>query len=120
MLGAARLALQTGRPVVPVAQWGPQELLMPYAKRLNLLPRKTMHVLVGPPVDLDDLRDQPITGPLLAEAAERIMRDITGLLEQLRGETGPAKRFDPRLSGLPRTGNPRKAAKPRRAERVVA
>jgi 1-acyl-sn-glycerol-3-phosphate acyltransferase len=122
--GAARLALQTGCPVVPVAQWGPQQILMPYAKRLHVLPRKTVHVLVGPPVDLDDLRGQPITGPLLAEAAERIMRDITALLEQLRGEPGPAVRYDPRHDGLPRTGNPHKAASPRRrssgAERMAS
>lgn len=108
--GAARLALTTGCPVVPVAQWGPQDILMPYAKRLHLLPRKTMRVLAGPPVDLDDLRDRPMTSALLTEAAERIMRDITGLLEQLRGERGPTERFDPRRHGLPRTGNPHKAA----------
>lgn len=27
--GAARIALTTGCPVIPVAQWGPQELLAP-------------------------------------------------------------------------------------------
>ena len=30
--GAARIALTTGCPVIPVAQWGPQELLAPYAQ----------------------------------------------------------------------------------------
>jgi 1-acyl-sn-glycerol-3-phosphate acyltransferase len=109
--GAARLALTTGCPVVPVAQWGPQEILMPYAKRLHLLPRKTIHVLAGPPVDLDDLRGRSLDAALVTEASERIMRDITALLERLRGERGPTVRFDPRRQGLPRTGNPHKLAR---------
>ncbi len=111
--GAARLALTTGCPVVPVAQWGPQEILMPYAKRLRVLPRKTVHVLAGPPVDLDDLRSRPLDADVLTEASGRIMRDITRLLEQLRGEQAPVRRFDPREHGLPRTGNPHKPPKRR-------
>ena len=47
--GAARVALQTKCPVIPVAQWGANELLPPYAKKPDLLPRKTHHVLAGPP-----------------------------------------------------------------------
>jgi len=31
--GAARIALSTSAPVVPVAQWGPQHILAPYAAR---------------------------------------------------------------------------------------
>ena len=31
--GAARIALETGCPVIPVGQWGAQELLAPYAKK---------------------------------------------------------------------------------------
>ena len=46
--GAARVALETGCPVIPIAQWGPQEILAPYSKRLRLLPPKTVHVLAGP------------------------------------------------------------------------
>jgi hypothetical protein len=34
------------------------------------------------------------------------MAAITDLLSQIRGEKPPAVRFDPRRSGLPRTGNP--------------
>lgn len=105
--GAARVALETGAPVVPVAQWGAQDLLPPYAKRLHVFPRKTMHVYAGPPVDLDDLRGRPIDADLLKEASERIMAAITSILEELRGEKAPPTRFDPRAAGLPRTGNPR-------------
>ncbi len=103
--GAARVALQTHCPVVPVAQWGPQEILGTYEKRVRLLPRRTIHVRVGPPVDLSDLYDRPPTKALLDEATERIMTAITQLLEDLRGETAPPVRFDPRAHGLPSTGN---------------
>ncbi len=108
--GAARVALQTRCPVIPVAQWGPQELLAPYAKRLRLLPRKTVSIAAGPPVDLADLYDRPIVdAELLQEATDRIMDAVTTLLEQLRGEPAPAVRFDPREAGVPLTGNPRRA-----------
>ena len=103
--GAARIALTTRCPVIPVAQWGPQEILAPYSKRPHLLPRKTMHVLAGPPVDLSDLHDHPLDAAVLREATARIMAAITALLVELRGEPAPAERFDSRKHGLPETGN---------------
>ena len=51
--GAARIALETGCPVIPVGQWGAQELLAPYAKKPNLFPRKRITMKVGDPVDLE-------------------------------------------------------------------
>jgi 1-acyl-sn-glycerol-3-phosphate acyltransferase len=106
--GAARVALETGAPVIPIAQWGPQQLLPPYAKKPHLLPRPTMHVWAGPPVDLDDVRDRPVDAVLLREVTERIMAAITSLLEEIRQEQAPAVRYDPRTEGLPVTGNPRR------------
>lgn len=103
--GAARIALATRCPVIPVAQWGPQELLPPYSKKVHLFPRKTMHMLAGPPVDLSDLYDRPQNAEVLREATARIMAAITTQLEQLRGEQAPATRFDARAQGLPPTGN---------------
>ncbi len=98
--GAARIALTTGCPVIPCAQWGPQEVLAPYARRPSLLPRKTMRVWAGPPVELDDLQGGPLTAAVLVEATTRIMSAITGLLEQIRGDQAPVQRFDPRKAGL--------------------
>jgi 1-acyl-sn-glycerol-3-phosphate acyltransferase len=105
--GAARVALESGAPLVPMAQWGPHEILAPYAKRPHLLPRRTVRVKVGDPVDLDDLRGRPVTAELLHEATERVMDAITHLLEDLRGEKAPAERFDPRKRGISQIGNPR-------------
>jgi 1-acyl-sn-glycerol-3-phosphate acyltransferase len=104
--GAARVALQTGCPVIPIAQWGAHELLRPYAKVPHLLPRKTMHVWAGPPVDLDDLHGQVMTASLLRDASERIIDAVTAILAEIRQEDAPEERFDPRQHDLPRTGNP--------------
>lgn len=98
--GAARVALRTKCPVVPVAQWGANELLPPYAKKPNLLPRKTHHVLAGPPVDMSRFYDREMTPELLKEATDHIMNAITGLLEEIRGEKAPAERYDPRKERL--------------------
>lgn len=105
--GAARIALTTGCPVVPLAQWGPQRILAPYTKRPHLWGRKVMQVSAGPPVDLDDLRGRPITSELLRQATERIMARVTHQLVELRGEVAPAKAFDARAAGLTLAGKPR-------------
>jgi len=106
--GAARMALATGCPVVPVAQWGIQEVLEPYGKRLHVRPRRTVRVQAGPAVPLDDLREVPLTPAVVATATERVMAAITTELQRLRGGTPPAQRFDPRAAGVSLTGNPHK------------
>jgi 1-acyl-sn-glycerol-3-phosphate acyltransferase len=92
--GAARIALITGAPVVPVALWGAQDVIRPYVSEFRILPRKTMQVVAGEPVDLDDLRGRELDAEVLATATERIISAITALLEGLRGQTAPPERFD--------------------------
>ena len=92
--GVARIALKTGCPVIPAAQWGPQEVINPRTKSIRPFPRKTMHVWAGPAVDLDDLREQPMTATVLREATARIMQAVTDLLAQQRGEMPPLKSQD--------------------------
>lgn len=105
--GAARVALETRCPVVPIATWGAHEVLAPYGKAVRLFPRKTMHVRAGRPVPLDDLHGLEITHEVLAEATSRIMAALTGELELLRGEKAPLVRFDPRAHGVTPIGKPR-------------
>ena len=106
--GAARIALETGCPVIPVGQWGAQQLLAPYAKKPDLFPRKLVTMKVGPPVDLADLAAKPRTVTVIQEATDRIMAAITDLVEDVRGETAPAERFDMKKAGVRQTGNPNK------------
>ncbi|MFI1093071.1 lysophospholipid acyltransferase family protein [Streptomyces sp. NPDC020917] len=94
--GVARVALLTKAPVIPVAQWGANELLPPYAKKLNLLPRKTHRVLAGPPVDLSAFYGKEPTSEVLREVTEAIMEAVKDLLAELRGEPAPAGLYDPR------------------------
>ncbi len=96
--GIARVALLTRAPVVPVAQWGSNELLPPYASKPRLFPRKTNRVLAGPPVDLSAFYDEEMTSELLRKVTEAIMDAVTGLVAELRGEHPPAQRFDPRVN----------------------
>lgn len=98
--GAARIALATSAPVVPLGQWGAQDVM--WGKRVHLphlLPRKTFQLVAGDPVPLDDLRGQPLTAAVLAEATERVMAAVTALVADLRGEQPPAEPFDPRAAG---------------------
>jgi 1-acyl-sn-glycerol-3-phosphate acyltransferase len=105
--GAARVALETGCPVVPVAHWGAQDVLAPYAKVPHLFPRRTVHVRAGAPVPLDDLLGRPITSEVLQEATARIMAALTAVLEELRDEEAPLERFDPRRHGITSIGRPK-------------
>ncbi len=91
--GAARIALRTRKPVIPVAQWGAHEVMAPYRLEARLLPRKTMHVRAGPPVDLADLYGLDPTPEVLAAATNRIMTAITAELAVIRGEQPPADRW---------------------------
>ena len=111
--GAARIALTTGCPVIPIGQWGAQEILPAYSVRPHLLPRHTAAYKVGDPVDLADLQGAPLTTEVLHEATGRIMAAITTLVEDLRGEPAPAVRFDPKSSGINEIGNPHKKQRDR-------
>ncbi len=96
--GVARLAMMSGAPVVPVAQWGPQEILG-RSRRLRLFPRKTVRVHAGEPLQLDRMPagHQPTREELRGVTAE-VMRRIRTELERIRGESAPADIWDPRLA----------------------
>ncbi len=103
--GAARLALATGSPVIPLASWGAHELL-PYRKGeqdglagtlkpgFHPLPRKKMHVIAGPAVDLSGYQGQPLTADTLHAATTDIMHAIAGLVGELRQQQPPAQLYD--------------------------
>ena len=95
--GAARLALSTGNPVVPVGVWGTQDV-MP-GRRVTwprVFPRQHIRLVMGPPVPLDDLMGRANDPRAVAEAGHRIMAAITALVEELRGESAPEGVWDPR------------------------
>lgn len=87
--GVARLALDTDVPVIPVAQWGAQRVYDRHRRAVSLVPRKTVTVLAGPPVDLREYRDRPVTRELLREVADHIMGRVRDQLGQIRNERPP-------------------------------
>jgi len=94
-MGAVRLALETGVPLLPAAQWGAHEILPQYARRPTLFPRRTLTVSVGPPMDLTPYHGLMHDRAALSTATDVVMTQITALLAPLRPGTPPLVRFDP-------------------------
>jgi 1-acyl-sn-glycerol-3-phosphate acyltransferase len=92
--GIGRIALATGVPVIPVANWGTQDVL-PADGRPRLFPRQRVTVVAGPPVDLSAWVGGPRTRTALDGATAAIMADITALVAGVRGGEPPAAPYDP-------------------------
>ena len=98
--GVVRLALESGAPIVPVAQWGTLDVAGPEGTRHRalLLPvtRPRVDVLVGEPLDLRaELGLGPVapggkvTAAQLRAGADLVIAALVRQLEELRGETAP-------------------------------
>ena len=107
--GAARIAASTKVPLIPFAQWGDHNLLPRYSKKFIFWKRHKVTIVAGKPIDMSRWFGKADDPEAMREATATIMREITKLLEEIRGESAPAVIFDPHKSGLPRIGNPKKA-----------
>lgn len=96
--GVARLALSTGAPVIPVGHWGAQDVLAYGSFRPHLIPRRTVRMVAGPPVDLSEFDGKPLDTATLRAATDKIMTDVAGLVGQLRGEVPPAEPYHPAVA----------------------
>lgn len=102
--GAVRTALDAGIPLIPVASWGAQEIMPQRTNKISLFPRKNVDIIFGPPVDLSEFAGKSKDSRAVARATEKVMNEITALLEGLRGETAPVMRWDPSAHGQSETG----------------
>ena len=109
--GLARLAIATRTPIVPIAQWGSQIVMPTSEKKIKVFPRTPIKILAGKPLDLSAWYGKENDPEALREATAFIMRELTNLLEELRGEKRPVEIFDPHTSNLPRIGNFKKEKK---------
>jgi 1-acyl-sn-glycerol-3-phosphate acyltransferase len=102
--GIARLALLAPDvPVIPVGQWGAQRFLDFYAKKLRPLPRKTVTVSVGPPVDLTMFAGASSSTEVLHRMTDTIMRAVRDQVADIRGEAPPTEFYPrPAPTGAPR------------------
>jgi 1-acyl-sn-glycerol-3-phosphate acyltransferase len=96
--GVARLALATGAPVIPVGHWGAQDVLAYGSFRAHVIPRHTVHVIAGPPVDLSEFDGMPLDTPTLRAATDKIMAEVAALVGKLRGEDPPAEPYHPAVA----------------------
>jgi 1-acyl-sn-glycerol-3-phosphate acyltransferase len=91
--GAARLALLAPDvPVIPIAQWGAQDAIDWYNRRIRPLPRKLAAVRAGEPIDLERFRGAEPNPATLREMTDQMTAHITALLADLRGEPIPGSR----------------------------
>ncbi|CAB5239189.1 unannotated protein [freshwater metagenome] len=103
--GLARLAIITRAPVIPIAQWGSQDVMPTYSKKIKIFPRTIIHLHAGPPLDFSPWFGKENDPEALTQATAYAMGVLTSMLEEIRGEKRPANIFDPHTSDLPRTGN---------------
>jgi 1-acyl-sn-glycerol-3-phosphate acyltransferase len=87
--GAARLALATGAPVIPLVMWGPERIFDPRTNRLRLRPRTPVTVVAGPPVDLSRWTGATPTREILTEMTDHIMLRLRDMLAEVRGGSPP-------------------------------
>ena len=109
--GAVRLALVSGAPLIPVAQWGDHEILAPYSKRLRIFPAKQVTLKVGQAIDLSKWAAKADDQNAMEEATNHVMKILAKMVGELRNEPAPSQLFDIRNTNLPRTGNFRKNQK---------
>lgn len=103
-LGAVRMALQAGVPLIPAAHWGTQHLMPRYGKGIRPFPRKRIDVLYGEPLDLSAYEGRTVDTATLTAITDQLMAAIAALLSELRGEPAPAERWNPSSKGQTETG----------------
>jgi 1-acyl-sn-glycerol-3-phosphate acyltransferase len=92
--GAARLALVTGAPVIPVANWGAERVFDPRTGKLKFRPRMPVSVAAGKPIDLSRWAGEAPSRPVLDQMTDAIMLGIRDLLTEIRVGTPPPL-YDP-------------------------
>ncbi len=89
--GVARLAtLVPDVPVIPVVQWGVQEQVDLYARKVRLVPRPRHTLSIGEPIDLSAFHGVEATPRVLREITEVIMLRLRHDLADLRELPEPA------------------------------
>ncbi len=104
--GAIRMAAELGVLIVPTAHWGVHKVLGNYNLKFRPNPFHLVRVKIGDPIYLD-IGTNP-TIEQVNDATGKVMKTIASLVGQMRGETPPAKLWDPAEHEQDETGNFRK------------
>ena len=104
--GAARLALETGAPLLPIATWGGRALWPVGSPVPRPGPGRRVQMLVGEPFTVSMLDGETMHEAALRVTGELMVR-ITGLLGELRGQQPPTALHDGRTdTHRPEVGRP--------------
>jgi 1-acyl-sn-glycerol-3-phosphate acyltransferase len=87
--GAARLALLTGAPIVPIAHWGAQQLFDARTGKLSLRPRRPVSVVAGKPIDVSRWQGAAPSRAVLDEMTDTIMTAVRDQLAEIRHADAP-------------------------------
>jgi 1-acyl-sn-glycerol-3-phosphate acyltransferase len=87
--GIARLWLDTGVPVIPVATWGAQQVFDPRTRKVKLRPNTPVTVRAGKPIDLSKFAGMAPTARNLYAITDEIMSVLRTMVGEIRGETPP-------------------------------
>ncbi len=104
--GAIRMAAELGVPIVPAAHWVVHKVLGNYNLRFRPNPFHLVKVKIGDPIQLS-IGTNPTTEQV-NQATEMVMNKVAVLVGEMRGETPPAKLWDPTQHEQDETGNFRK------------
>jgi len=96
--GVARLALETGAPVIPIVMWGPERIFDPRTGRLRLRFRSPVTVRAGARLDLSPWMGAAPTTATLHDMTDAIMLQLRDMLGEIRGGTPPPL-WTPRQAG---------------------
>lgn len=87
--GAVRLALESGAPLIPVAQWGAQEILPAYSRRPSLLGRPKVSIHIGLPLGLADLAEGMSPSDAVTAGTRQLHEALTRMVDKLARERIP-------------------------------
>lgn len=107
-LGAARLALATGAPLLPIATWGGRALWPVGSPFPRPRPGRRVEMLVGEPMTVARREDETVQ-QAAQRLTEQLMAEIAVLQGRLRGQEPPAVLHDGRRDAhRPEIGKPQR------------
>lgn len=92
--GLARLALDTRVPVIPIVQWGAQDVMDRYALPKFHLRRPNLYIKVLPPMDYSDIEGDSTNREGVRELTARLEKTMLEGSAALRNEDPPEKPWD--------------------------
>src|SRR5699024_12326319 len=81
--GTARLALETGAPIIPTAHWGLNTIFPRGSKRLRFRPfSHNSTVVFGPPLDYSDLWGRRDDKSTMGQLSKRLKKTIARMVSE--------------------------------------